>query len=52
MMATHKEKEEAIEALECAKAIMDGMKKKAFEYVGEFNTLFLYLERKVREAEG
>lgn len=43
---------EATEALECAKAIMDGMKKKAFDYVGEFNTLLLYLERKVREAEG
>jgi len=51
-MTTHNEKKEATEALECVKAIMDGMKKKALDYIGEFNTLFIYLERKVREAEG
>ncbi len=44
-------KGEAAEALECAKAIMDGMKKKAVDYLGEFNTLLLYLEKRVREEK-
>ena len=46
---------DAFGALECAKVIMDGMKKKALDYIGEWNTLMLYLEKKVREekeAEG
>ena len=42
---------EAAEALECVQAIMDGMKRKALDYVGEFNTLFLYLGKKVREEK-
>ena len=43
----------AKEALECAKVIMVGMKRKALDYIGEWNTLMLFLEAKVREeAEG
>lgn len=42
---------EAFEALECAKEIMTGMKRKALDYLGEWNTLMLYLEKKVREEK-
>ena len=51
MMAMSNEKEEAMNVLECVKVIMAGMKEKWIDYVGEFNALLLYLERKVREAE-
>jgi hypothetical protein len=34
-------------ALEAAKVIMDGMKRKALNYVGEWNQIMVYLERQV-----
>jgi len=46
-----KEQTEAERAIECANTIMSGMKKKAFDYMGEWNTLLLYLEKRVREEK-
>jgi hypothetical protein len=39
---------EAEEAKECAVLIMDGMKKKALDWLGEWNTLLLYLDERIR----
>ena len=38
-------------ALENAKMIMDAMKKKALDYIGEWNQLLIYLERQVAKSK-
>lgn len=48
---------EAAKAMECAEAIMKGNGKRAWalkmtEYIGEWNTLMLYLEKRVRAEKG
>lgn len=47
-----KEQSEAERAKDCAVTIMEGMKKKAFDYLGEWNTLLLYLDKRVNEERG
>ena len=54
-MSENKPKTSAQEALECAEAIMKGDGKRGWalkmsEYIGEWNTLMLYLEKQARES--
>lgn len=42
----------AKEAHDLATAIMEGMGKKATNFVGEWNTLLLYLEAQIRKEGG
>jgi len=48
MAEARNEMTEAERAKECAVTIMEGMKKKAFDYLGDWNTLLLYLDERIR----
>ena len=42
---------EAEDVLSCASAIMKGMGAKSIAYIGEWNTILMYLEKRVREEK-